>query len=235
MAKTTEVTGTQHPTGWCLGKEKKDHPWCTPTASPPPSLPWPHRASSPRSPALQADSLPAELPGKSSLYPRFTKSTMLIWNTDLVLSGCYKGTSYKQQKGISPSFEGWKSEIRVAAGWAPMRTLFKAVDGCFLLVSEQERRRPGGKGERGRESGDPPPGPQDSLKGTDPTHGGSALMPVTSQDAAADPVTPAGFQGVNEGERRHTHRAHSTPLLGRQICLPDWLPSTRCLPFQFHH
>jgi len=27
-----------------------------------------------------------------------------------------------------------------------MRTFFKAVDGCFLIVSEQERRRGGEKG-----------------------------------------------------------------------------------------
>lgn len=33
-----------------------------------------------------------------------------------------------------------------------MRTLFKAVDGCFLIVSEQERRREG-KGREGENRG----------------------------------------------------------------------------------
>ena len=75
-----------------------------------------------------------------------------------------------------------------------------------IRAEEEEAGREGGERER---KGGPSARSQDSLKGTDPTHGGSALMLVTSEDAAADPVTPAGFQGANEGERRHTHPAHS--------------------------
>ena len=64
----------------------------------------------------------------------------------------------------------WKLEVRDQGGSRVGSDEDPLQGYGWLLVSEQERR-PGGKGERGRERGDPPPGPRTLLRAPIPLMG----------------------------------------------------------------